>query len=181
MKSFAKLFVAALVGTVISGTAAMAQTVNVDYDHTINFLKYKSYTLQKVHATDPSVEGALTIALDRDLTARYLHADADKGEIIVAIVDATQDKAEYGTFYDGLNGLAWQRGWGSGGFMDAAATPQDLAVGSVILDMWDRKTQKLIWRGTLTETLAGSEDKKDNTADKSVGKLLNQFPPKFKK
>jgi hypothetical protein len=46
----------ALFGTVIAGVPAVAQAVNVDYDHTINFLKFKSYTVQKVHATDPAVE-----------------------------------------------------------------------------------------------------------------------------
>ena len=179
MKFLAKLLVAASFGTVIAGTAAMAQAVNVDFDHSINFIKYKSYTLQKVHATDPNVEQAITIAVDRDLANRYLHPDS-KGELIIAVVEATQDKQEYATFYDGLGGLAWQRGWGSG-FMDTAATPQDIPTGTLIIDMWDRKTQKLIWRGTITEDQTGSEDKKGEKMDKAVGQLVGQFPPKSKK
>lgn len=181
MKFFAKLLVAAFYGTVIAGTAAMAQAVNVDFDHSINFIKYKSYTLQKVHATDPNVEQAITIAVDRDLANRYLHPDSTKGDLIIAVVEATQDKQEYATFYDGLGGLAWQRGWGSGGFLDTAATVQDIPTGTLVIDMWDRKTQKLIWRGTVTEDLTGSEDKKGEKMDKAVNQLVAQFPPKFKK
>jgi hypothetical protein len=181
MKLFAKTLAAALFGALIAGTAAMAQAVVIDYDHSLNLAKYKSYTLQKVHATAPSVEQAITIAVDRDLATRYLHPDATNGDIIVAVVEATQDKQEYATFYDGLGGLGWQRGWGTGGFLDAIVTVQDIPVGTLVLDMWDRKTQKLIWRGTLTEALTGSTDKNEQKMDKAVGQLLTQFPPKFKK
>ena len=111
-----------------------------------------------------------------------LGQEAPVGEdVIVAVVEATQDKQEYATFYDSLSGLGWQRGWGAGGFLDASATLQDIPTGTLVLDMWDRKTQKLIWRGALTEPLSGSEDKKDLKMDKAVGQLLAQFPPKFKK
>ena len=181
MTSIAKMLATALFCTVIAGAPAMAQAVSVDYDHTINFLKYKSYTWQKILATDPSVEQAITIAVDRDLAARYLHQEGKDGDVIIAVVEATQDKQEYATFYDGLGGLGWQRGWGAGGFLDASATLQDIPTGTLVLDMWDRKTQKLIWRGALTEPLSGSEDKKDLKMDKAVGQLLAQFPPKFKK
>jgi hypothetical protein len=181
MKSFAKIFAVALFGTLFTGTAAMAQTANVDYDHANNFTKYKSYTLQKVHATDPAVEQAITIALDRDLASRYLHPDANNGDIIIAVVEATQDKQEYATFYDGLGGLGWQRGWGSGGFLDTSATLQDIPTGTLVLDMWDRKSQKLIWRGTLTEVLSGNAGKDGQKMDKAVGQLITQFPPKNKK
>ena len=182
MRFFAKMLAAALFcGTVIAGTSAMAQAAKVEYDPSVNFAKYKSYTLQKVHATDPSVEGAITIAVDRDLANRYLHPDAKNGDLIIAVVEATKDVQEYATFYDGLGGLSWQRGWGSGGFLDSTATLADIPVGSLILDMWDRKTQKLIWRGTLDETLTKSTDKNDQRMDKAVGQLVAQFPPKFKK
>jgi hypothetical protein len=182
MTSFAKMLATALFSTLIAGAPAMAQAVTVDYDHTINFLKFKSYTLQKVHATDPEVESRLTIAVDRDLQARYLHAEDKDPDLIVAVVEANQDKQEYSTFYDGLAGLSWQRGWGSGGFLDATATVQDVPAGTLVFDMWDGKTKKLIWRGMITEPAAVTSAKEaDQKLDKAVGQLLAQFPPKFKK
>jgi hypothetical protein len=167
---------------VIAGATARAQAVTVDYDHTVNFLKYKSYTLQKLHATDPGVESRLTIAIDRDLQARYLHPEDKDPDIIIAVVESNQDKQEYSTFYDGLGGLSWQRGWGAGGFLDTSATLQDIPAGTLIFDMWDRKTQKLIWRGAITEPASVTSDKEaDQKMDKAIGQLLAQFPPKFKK
>ena len=182
MRSIAKMLAAALFGTLLAGASALAQAVNVDYDHTINFLKYKSYTLEKLHATDPSVETRLTIAIDRDLQARYLHPEGKDPDIIVAVVESNQDKQEYTTFYDGLAGLSWQRGWGSGGFLDNAATLQDIPAGTLVFNMWDGKTKKLIWRGIITEPASVMSDKEaDQKMDKAVGQLLAQFPPKFKK
>jgi hypothetical protein len=183
MKSLAKkLLATALFSAVTAGVQAKAQAVTVDYDHTINFLKFKSYTLQKVHATDPGVETRLTIALDRDLQARYLHTEDKDPDIIVAVVESNQDKQEYSTFYDGLSGLSWQRAWGPSGFLDTQATVQDIPAGTLVLDMWDGKTKKLIWRGILTEPASVTSDKEaDQKMDKAVGQLLGQFPPKFKK
>ena len=183
MRFIAKTLATALFGALIAGApAAVAQATSIDYDHTINFLKYRSYTLQKVHATDPGVESRLTIALDRDLQARYLHPADSNPDIIVGVAEANQDTHEYGTFYDGLSGLSWQRGWGSGGFLDATATVQDIPAGTLVLDMWDGKTKKLIWRGMITEPAEVTSNKEaDQKMDKALGQLLAQFPPKFKK
>jgi hypothetical protein len=182
MRPIAKMLATALFGAALGGTTARAQAVNVDYDHSINFLKYKSYTLQKLHATDPGVETRLTIAIDRDLQARYLHPEGKDPDIIVAVVESNQDKQEYSTFFDSLDGLSWQRGWGSGGFLDTAATLQDIPAGTLAVNMWDGKTKKLIWRGIITEPASITSDKEaDQKMDKAVGQLLAQFPPKFKK
>jgi len=172
----------ALFSTILAGAPARAQAVSVDYDHTINFLKYSSYQLTKLHATDPGVESRLTIALDRDLQDRYLHPTDNNPDLIIAVVESNQDKQEYATFYDGLSGLSWQRGWGGGGFLPSAATVQDIAPGTLVLDIWDRKTQKLVWRGAITEPASVTSDKEaDQKLDKAVGQLLAQFPPKYKK
>jgi hypothetical protein len=184
MTTLSKTLSAALFGTFLAAASvpASAQTVTVDYDHSINFLKYKSYTLQKVHATDPTVESRLTIAVDRDLQARYLHPQDKDSDLIIAVVESNTDTQEYPKFYDSLGGLSWQRGWGSAGFLDTEATVQDIPAGTLVFDMWDRKSQKLVWRGTITEPASVITDKEaDQKMDKAVGQLLSQFPPKFKK
>ncbi len=182
MKSFAKMLAAGLFITVGAGVTATAQAVNVDYDHTVNFLKYKSYKLASLHATDAGVSSRLGIALDRNLQARYLHVDSNNPDILVGVVEANQDKQEYSSFYDGLNGLDWKRGWGTAGFLDSQATIQDIAPGTLVIDMWDAKTKKLIWRGTITEPASVLSNKEaDQKMDKAVGEVLAKFPPKFKK
>ncbi len=181
MRSIAKLLATGLFTIAVASTPVLAQTVTIDYDHTVNFLKLKTYTWQKVHATDPSVESRITIAMNRNMSGRYMTEVANGGDVTIAVVDATQDKQEFSTFYDSLGSdYSWQRPWGSG-FMDSQATLSDVPVNTLVIDMYDTKTHKLLWRGTVTQPLDGSTDKKNNEIDKAVTTLIGKYPPKFKK
>jgi hypothetical protein len=181
MTSIAKMLATALFGIAIAATPIMAQTVTIDYDHSVNFLKFRTYTWQKVHATDPGVEDRLTLAVNRDLAGRYMTEVSKGGDVTITAIDATQDKQEFTDFYGGLDGFTWQRGWGSAGFLDTQASLQDVPLNTLVVDMYDSKTHKLLWRGTVTEPEAKSEDKNEQTIDKAVTLLINQYPPKFKK
>jgi hypothetical protein len=181
MKVFARVLATALVGTAMAAAPVLAQTVTIDYDHTVNFLKFKTYTWTKLHATDPTVEDRITIALNRDMGGRYMTEVPKGGDVSITAVEATQDKQEFTTFYNSLGDFAWQRGWGSAGFLDSQATLNDVPVDTLIIDMYDTKTHKLLWRGTVTETAATSEDKNDQKIDKAVTLLIGKYPPKYKK
>lgn len=181
MKSIAKSLAGALFGIALAGAPLIAQTVTIDYDHSVNFAKFKTYTWEKVHATDPGVEDRITIAVNRDMGGRYMTEVSKGGNVTITAVDATQSKQEFSTFYDSLGSdYNWQRSWGSG-FLDSEAGLQDIPLNTLIIDMYDTKTHKLLWRGTVTEPMTGSEDKKDNTIDKAVTMLIGKYPPKFKK
>jgi len=181
MRYITKSFAAALFAVAMAGGPVVAQTVTIDYDHTVNFLKFKTYTWGKVHATDPSVEGRITIAMNRDMSGRYMSEVAKDGDVTITAVEATQDKQEFSTFYDSLGDFAWQRPWGNAGFLDSQATLSDVPVDTLIVDMYDTKTHKLLWRGTVTEPVVKSEDKNDQKIDKAVTQLISKYPPKFKK
>ncbi len=181
MTSIAKILAATLFGAVIAGTPILAQTVTINSDPSVNFLKLKTYTWGKIHATDPSVEDRITIAVNRDMAGRYMSEAGKNGDVTITAVEATGDKQEYATFYDDIGDFVWQRGWGSGGFLDMLATPQDVPVNTLILDMYDTKTHKLLWRGTVTEPVVKSADKNDQTMDKAVNLLFAKYPPKFSK
>jgi broad specificity polyphosphatase/5'/3'-nucleotidase SurE len=180
MTPIAKMLAAALFAAV-AGAPAIAQSLTVDYDQTVNFNKFRTYTWDKVHATDPSVEERLVSAANRDLSAHYMTEISSGGEITITAVEATQDKEEFSTFYDGLGDFSWQRPWGSGGFLDNASSVQDIPVDSLVIDMYDTKTHKLLWRGTVAEPVAKSEDKNDQLVDKAVSELIAKYPPKYEK
>jgi Domain of unknown function (DUF4136) len=181
MKSIASVFATLLVGTALAAAPVLAQTVTIDYDHSVNFLKFKTYTWEKVHATDPSVEDRITIALNRDMAGRYMTEVPKGGDVSITAVEATQDKQEFTNFYDSLGDYTWQRSWGSAGFLDSQATLNDVPLNTLIIDMYDTKTHKLLWRGTVTETVASSQDKNDQKIDRAVTLLIGKYPPKFKK
>ena len=183
MRSIAKILATTFFGVALAGTPILAQTVTIDYDHSVNFLKLKTFTWDRVHATDPNVEDRITIAVNRDMAGRYMTAVGKGGDVTIIAVLATQDKKEYYDFYSAANDITWQRGWGSGGFLDTAATVQDVPLNTLVVDMYDTKTHKLLWRGMVTEPalVSGSEDKKDNAIDKEVTMLIGKYPPKYVK
>jgi hypothetical protein len=181
MTSIAKLLATTLFGVAMAGTPILAQTVTIDYDHSVNFLKLKTYTWAKVHATDPAVEGRITLAVNRDMGNRYMSETANNGDVTITAVEATQDKQEYTNFYSAVNDISWQGGLVSG-FLDNAATLQDVPLHTLIIDMYDTKTHKLLWRGAYTLSLsdAGSKDE-DQKYDKAVTQLIGKYPPKYTK
>jgi hypothetical protein len=181
MRLIARVLAGGLLGVAMAGASLVAQTVTIDYDHTVNFAKFKTYTWDKVHASDPDVESRITLALNRDMTGRYMSEVSKNGDVTITAVDATKDKQEFTDFYGALPDLTWQRTWGSAGFLDSQATLQDIPVNTLVIDMYDTKTHKLLWRGTVTEPQAKSEDKNDRTIDKAVTELISKYPPKFKK
>ena len=182
MRSIANMLATVLFGAAVAGAPLMAQTVTIDYDHTVNFAKFRTFTWDKVHATDPGVEDRITIAVNRDLAGRYMTEAGSGGDVTITAVEATQNKQEFGTFYDSLGQFTWQRGWGAGGFMDNAASLADIPVDTLVVDMYDTKTHKLLWRGTVTEPAStGNEDKNDEKIDKAVTVLIGKYPPKYKK
>jgi Domain of unknown function (DUF4136) len=182
MRNIARTLAIGLFAVAMAGTPILAQTPAIDYDHTVNFLKFKTYTWDKVHATDPAVESRITSALNRDMGGRYMTEVSKNGDLTITAVEATQDKQEFSTFYDGLGGdYSWQRPWGSG-FMDSQATLSDIPVATLVIDMYDTKTHKLLWRGTITLPAAEASSKEaDQKFDKAVTSLISKYPPKFKK
>jgi len=182
MKSIVKMLATTLFGVALAGTPILAQTVTIDYDHSVNFLKFKTYTWEKVHATDPAVEGRITLAVNRDMGGRYMTEVAANGDVTITAIAASQNKQEYKTLYDSLGVSSWQRPWNAGGFLDSFASPNDIPLNTLVIDMYDTKTHKLLWRGALTLSPADAASKDaDQKYDKAVTQLIGKFPPKFVK
>jgi hypothetical protein len=181
MKSIARVLATALFGTAMAATPLLAQTVTIDYDHTVNFLKFKTYTWEKIHATDPSVEARINIALKRDMEGRYMTEVTSGGDVTITAVEATRDKREFASFYNSLGDFAWQHVSGATGFLDSGTALQDVPLDTLIIDIYNPTTHQLLWRGAVTEPLAKSEDKNDRTIDHAVTLLISKFPPKYKK
>ncbi len=79
------------------------------------------------------------------------------------------------TFYNGFGG---GRRWGGfGGFGDATTTVETYKVGTLVVDLFDAKTEKLIWRSSSSDTLSDNPDKNTKNLGKGVTKMFKNFPP----
>jgi len=55
-----------------------------------------------------------------------------------------------------------------------------LRVSSLVVEMFDTRTAKLIWRGSSSDTLSDKPDKNIKNLDKGVQKMFKNFPPEAK-
>jgi hypothetical protein len=88
----------------------------------------------------------------------------------------TKNQQTLNTFYDGF-GRGWR--WG-GGFGDSTTTVDNYKVGTLVVDLFDANSKKLIWRGSSSDTLSSKSDKNIKELDKGVEKMFDHFPPSEK-
>ena len=180
MSTFSKILGVTALGAVLSVTPLRAE-VKTDYDHKVTFSSYHTYSWHKVQTSDPLFEQRVRDAVDKDLSARGWQRVETGGDVAVTAVGTTKDQKEYSSFYDGIGGgggFGWRRGWGGGGFGETTTTVNDIPVGMLIVDLYDRTSKQLIFRGTASDDLSKNPDKNTAKLDKDIDKMFAKFPPK---
>jgi hypothetical protein len=187
MKLVTRLIGSAFVAAILTASPLLAQDINTDYDHNYKFNMLKGYSWGKVQASDPLVEPRLAAAVDHVLqgygfkeSAKSGDAAVEQSKPTVMIVTAIEAKNsdQYVAFYRDMSNLDWHRGWQGGGFSDSASNLRQIHGGTLIIDIYDGATGKLIWRGTAAEGIARNEKTNQDNVDKSVAALFAKFPPK---
>src|SRR6266566_1435003 len=155
--------------------AAFAQQVKTDYDHNVNFGQYKTYSWEKVRTKDPLLVDRIKAAVNNALAAKGWTEVPSGGDVEVFAIETTQNQQTLDTFYNGFGG---GRRWGfGGGFGDATTTVETYKVGTLVVDLFDAKTEKVIWRSSSSDTLSDNADKNTKNLDKGVNKMFQHFPP----
>src|SRR3981189_177649 len=155
--------------------ASFAQRVKTDYDHNANFAQYKTYSWEKVQTKDLLLVDRIKSAVNSALTAKGWTELPSGGDVEVFAIETTQNQQTLDTFYNGFGG---GRRWGfGGGFGDATTTVETYKVGTLVVDLFDAKTEKVIWRSSSSDTLSDKADKNTKNLDKGVKKMFQHFPP----
>ena len=168
----------ALVGiTLLFAAASLAQQVKTDYDRSADFGPYKTYSWEKVQTRDPLMVDRIETAVNADLASKGWKYVKSGGDVSIIAIEITQNQQTLNTFYDGFGGGWGWRGWGGGGFGEATTTTDVYQVGTLVVDLFDGKTKKLIWRGASSDTLSNNSEKNIKNLDKAVQKMFQHFPP----
>ena len=162
--------------TLVLATVSFAQHVKTDYDHNANFGQYKTYSWEKVQTKDPLLVDRIKDAVNSTLAAKGWTLVPSGGDVEVFAIETTQNQQTLDTFYNGFGG---GRRWGGfgGGFGDATTTTETYTVGTLVVDLFDARTEKLIWRSSSTDTLSDKANKNTKNLDKGVNKMFQHFPP----
>jgi hypothetical protein len=177
MNTVLKALLAGIVAVLVLPVSGSAQKVETDHDHSANFTQYHTYRWGHVGSSVPLFESRIRDAVDHALQAKGWRpvpegADAD---VTVTAVAMEKDKKEYTTFYDGL-GPGWRwHGWGMG---MATMSVEDVAVGTLVVDLYDTSSKGLVWRGEARDTLFDKPEKNTEKLEKAVDKMFAKFPPR---
>jgi hypothetical protein len=161
---------------VIAGNLS-AQQVKTDYDRSADFGQYKTYSWENVKTQDPLDVDRIKNSVNAALAAKGWTLTDSGGDASVMAIQMTQNQQTLNTFYAGFGGgWGWRR-FGGAGFGDATTTTETYRVGTLVIDLFDTKTKKLIWRGSASDTLSNNSNKNIKDLDKGVEKMFKNFPP----
>jgi hypothetical protein len=157
-------------------TAAVAD-VKTDYDRNADFSRYKTYSWEKVQTADPLWVDRIKEAVDAQLAMKGWTRVESGGQVAIIAIEMNRNQRTLNTFYDNFGrGCRW-----GGGFGNATTTVDTYKVGTLVVDLFDANTEKLIWRGSSSDTLSDKSDKNIKNLDKDVQKMFDHFPPEVKK
>jgi hypothetical protein len=170
-------------------TASFAQQVKTDYDRSADFSNYKTYSWEKVQTQNPLWVDRIKAAVNSALAAKGFTQVESGGNVSIMAMEMTQSHQTLNTYYDNFGGGWGWRGWFGGGFGggfgdgfgDSTTTESTYKVGTLVVDLFDSNTKKLIWRGSASDTLSDKSDKNIKNLNKGVEKLFDRFPPDAKK
>jgi hypothetical protein len=160
----------AALALVMSTAAAYAQKVNVDSDPAAPFATYKTYAWTAgTPAPNALSEQRLHAAVDARLAGEGLAMNTTAPDVIVATHVTTKERQEL--IANGFGYGPWGFGGGFGG-----ATVETFVEGTLIVDLYDAKTKKMVWRGVATATASDKPTKNTEKMNKALGKMFEKFP-----
>lgn len=168
---------------ILAATVSLAE-VKTDYDRIAEFGRYKTYSWGKVHAQNPLWADRIKAAVASSLAAKGWTEMESGGDVSIMAMEMTEDHRTLNTYYEGFGGgWGWRR-WGGGfgdRFGEATTTEATYQVGTLVVDLFDTSTKKLIWRGSASDTLSDKSDKNLKKLNSDVQKMFDHFPPEMKK
>ncbi len=172
---FAKLGMALLLA-LLACTLVSAQDVSTNSMPGVDFSKFHTYkwvTVQGATYPNQIVDAQIKQSIDNQLAAKGLtKTDADTANLYIGYQVSLNTEKQWNAYGMG-GGLRW------GGGM-ATAQQSTIAIGTLVLDMYDPTTKQLVWTGRASKTLDSSDNqqKKQKNLDNAMKKLLKNFPPK---
>jgi uncharacterized protein DUF4136 len=182
MKLMRTMFVLLSVIFSFAGIAS-AQEVKFDFDRNANFSQYKTFSWGNVNTRDPLLIDRIKSSVNAALEAKGWTEVPSGGDISIMAMEMRHNQQTLNTFYDNYGGGWGWRGFGyggfggGGGFGESTTTTETFKVGTLVVDLFDSKTKKLVWRGSSSDTISNNSSKNIRNLDKGVEKMFKQFPP----
>ncbi|MBZ5600077.1 MAG: DUF4136 domain-containing protein [Acidobacteriia bacterium] len=166
----------AVLGLLCLVTGAYAQDIHYNYDRVANFAAYKTYQwvdIQGGAVTDQLMDQNIKRTVDEQLAHKGLTRVEKGADLYVGYQAAVSEEKTVNVWGTGPR---WMGGM-------AQAETSTIAVGKLVIDMYDPARKQLVWRGDATKTLDPKRDpdKSYKNLQKAMAKLFKNYPPQPKR
>lgn len=176
MKHFALAAVTTLLLMALPAIAG-AQKASFDYDSTVNFSQFRTYAWKAgTPAGEHFLDKRIIASIDEQLAAKGLARTSSTPDLYVLYHVGLGVQRSVNGFVSGPGGAY---GW-RGGLDSVDLRLNELATGTLVIDLVDAGTQELVWRGVATKEIDidAKPEKRDQAIAKTVDKILKNYPPK---
>jgi len=148
----------------------LAQQVSVNYDHSASFAQYHTYAWGS-NNTNQIRNSILAQVAQQDIESAMQGKGLQRvienqnPDLILTANGGMRQQTSYSAW--GMRGI----GGGMGGI-----TPEQNVEATMVVDLYDAKTQSLIWRGIAQNTLNNNGNKNQQMVEKAVQKMFKQWP-----
>ena len=154
----------------IAATMAVGQQVSVNYDHNASFAQYHTYAWGSNNSNEIKNSILAQVAQQDINTAMQgkglqMVQESQNPDLILTANGGMKQQTSYSAW--GMRGI----GGGMGGI-----SPEQNVEATMIVDLYDAKTQSLIWRGIAQNTLNNNGNKNQQMVEKAVQKMFKQWP-----
>ena len=184
MKSVLLLAVVMFSASMVSLTEAQAQKTSAGYDKTANFSSYKTFMFSETHgARNPFVNEMIMTAVVRELTSRGLTRVDVNPDLRIAYLAAAGFDLQVAAVSFGytVNPVY-------SGLVPAGSAMWNVTTGTLVIDLFDNKTDRIVFRGTAKDVLERAPSA-DPVADaklvskpinKGIAKIFKKYPKSSK-
>ena len=164
--------------------------VKSDYDKNADFSKYKTYSFAGWEKNSGKIlndmdKQRIYNDLKAEFAARGMKYVKSGGDAILALYVVVQKKTSLSSYTDYTGGLGLTGGWGWGmgagwvGGMGSATTTyneQDYNQGTLVIDLYDAQTKKMVWQGVITTIAKSKSGQRDKQFQRLIQKVMYNYP-----
>lgn len=163
-----KLLIACAV--LLSITPLFAQQVSVNYNHNASFAGFHTYAWASNNRNQIQ-NSILAQVAQQDIEAAMSQkglqkvAESQNPDLILTASGGEREQTSWNAW--GMRGI----GGGMGGI-----SPQQNVEATMVISLYNPKSQELVWRGIAENTLNSNGNKNQQMVEKAVQKMFKQWP-----
>ena len=178
---------------VLVALPAAADKVWVDYDRSVDFSGFSTFTYERsgLALSNDLMDQRIVDEIVKRLKASGLKQVESSGDIVVTyqvmgepLPYAKKSKSKpnvhvqvWGTGGGWGYGVGWSGGWAydQGGWKDTSVVKTNFKKGSLLIEAYDSKTHQAIWRGSAEQAISDNPKKSSKNIEKSIHRIAEKW------